>query len=101
MEKENNTGLSCGDPIEIGEIYYDMAKPNGDYDGNYGGKLFIRQTFGIFNILLNCTGRLCIVIPKKSVKWGKTYNAYVEGCNGREYFFNLPDYLIDLIGVRK
>ena len=100
MEKENNTGLSCGDPIEIGAIYYDRAKSNGDYNGRESGKLFIKQTFGIFNILLRTGGILCIVIPKKSVKWGTTYNAYVEGYD-YECFFNLPDYMIDLIGVRK
>lgn len=101
MEKENNTGLSCGDPIEIGEIYYDIGNPKGNSSMNCSGKLFIRQTFGIFNILLRYLGELWIVKPKKSVKWGRTYNASVEVNSSYECFLNLPDYMIDLINVRK
>ena len=98
MEKENNTALSCGNPIEVGAISCNYA-----VDGHRrvtNGTLFIRQIFGVFNILLRTDRSLFIVIPKKSVKWEKTYNAYAE-VGAMEYFFNLPDYMIDLIGVRK
>ncbi|MBD5163202.1 MAG: hypothetical protein HDT09_00690 [Bacteroidales bacterium] len=99
MEKENNTSISGGDLIEIGQISY-------DYQGSYDrceascGTLFIKYTLGVFNILLKTTSGFHVVVAGKREKWGKSYNAYFK-IRYSENYLNLPDNLIDVISSKK
>lgn len=95
MEKENNTELSNGNLIEIGRISYNS-------EGNTSGEgtLYIKHTFGFYNILLKTTSGFHVVVAGKRVKCGKTYNAFFR-IPYSEYYLNLPDNLIDVISSKQ